>query len=270
MWLSVKASLFNRTMQILKKIEEKTLQRKKQLAILIDPDKSTKSSLEEISQLACKSAADYFLIGGSLLTRDNLSFCIDKIKYQCEIPVILFPGSVFQIDDKADALLLLSLISGRNPDMLIGNHVVAATMIYQSSLEVIPTGYMLIESGKITSVQYMSNTMPIPFDKTDIAVSTALAGTMLGLRVIYMDAGSGAMHTVPMEMVTAVKQSIAVPLFVGGGIRTAETAYEIWNAGADIITIGNAAEIRPQVIMEISEAKKEMNEANREKNIKFV
>ncbi|MEE4176843.1 MAG: geranylgeranylglyceryl/heptaprenylglyceryl phosphate synthase [Bacteroides sp.] len=257
-------------MHILENIEEKTRQKKKQLAILVDPDKSTRSSLEEISGLACKSGVDYIFIGGSLLTRDNLTFCIEEVKKQCELPLVLFPGSVFQIDEKADALLLLSLISGRNPDMLIGNHVVAASMIRQSGLEIIPTGYMLVESGKITSVQYMSNTMPIPFDKTDIAVSTAMAGTMLGLRVIFMDAGSGALHPVPMDMVMTVRGSIAVPLIVGGGIRTAETAYETWEAGADIITIGNAAETHPEIILEVSQAKQELNAINREKNIKFV
>lgn len=257
-------------MNILNKIEEKTLLGKKQLAILVDPDKSTRSSLQEISGLACQSGVDYIFIGGSLLTRDNLSFCIEEVKGHCDLPLVLFPGSVFQVDEKADALLLLSLISGRNPDMLIGNHVVAASMIHQSGLEVIPTGYMLVESGKITSVQYMSNTMPIPFDKTDIAVSTALAGTMLGLRIIFMDAGSGALHPVPMDMVMAVKESIEVPLIVGGGIRTGETAYETWASGADIITIGNAAETHPEVILEMAEAKKELNAANREKNVKFV
>lgn len=257
-------------MLIIQKIEEQTQLRKKQLAILVDPDKSTQSSLEEIARLACKTGVDYFFVGGSLLTRDNLSFCIEEVRRHCGIPVVLFPGSVFQVDGQADALLLLSLISGRNPDMLIGNHVVAASMLQQSGLELIPTGYMLVESGKITSVQYMSNTMPIPFDKTDIAVSTALAGAMLGLRIIFMDAGSGAMHPVPLDMIRAVKESIRVPLIVGGGIRTAETAYDSWASGADVVTIGNAAETHPEVIPKIAEAKKELNAANREKNIKFV
>jgi phosphoglycerol geranylgeranyltransferase len=257
-------------MQILKSIQEQTLLGKKQMAVLVDPDKSTRGSLKEISELACHAGADYIFIGGSLLTRDNLAFCIEEVKRHCELPVVLFPGSVFQVDPKADALLLLSLISGRNPDMLIGNHVVAASMIRHSRLEVIPTGYMLVESGKITSVQYMSNTMPIPFDKTDIAVSTALAGEMLGLKILFMDAGSGALHPVPIDMVMTVKQSIGIPLIVGGGIRTPETAFEVWEAGADIVTIGNVAETHPELIIDMGQAKKELNASNRQKNIKFV
>jgi len=257
-------------MQILKDIEQQTLKGKKQLAVLVDPDKSTRGSLKEISELACGAGADYIFIGGSLLTRDNLLFCINEIKRHCELPVILFPGSVFQVDPSADALLLLSLISGRNPDMLIGNHVVAASMIRHSRLEVIPTGYMLVESGKITSVQYMSNTMPIPFDKPDIAISTALAGEMLGLKIIFMDAGSGALHPVPIDMVMGVRESISVPLIVGGGIRTPETAFEIWEAGADIVTIGNVAETHPELILDMGQAKKELNAGNPQKNIKFV
>ena len=257
-------------MQIFKDIEEKTRLGKKQLAILADPDKSTRSSLKELSQLACKAGADYIFIGGSLLTKDNLSFCIQEVKQHCHLPVILFPGSVFQVDEKADALLLLSLISGRNPDLLIGNHVIAAAMIQKSGLEVIPTGYMIIESGKITSVQYMSNTLPIPFDKTEISVSTAIAGEMLGLKIIFLDAGSGAQHTVPIEMIISVKQGIKIPLIVGGGIRTPEVAFEIWDAGADIITIGNAAESHPELILEMGQAKEEINARNRQKNVKFV
>jgi len=257
-------------MLIYKKIVEQTLSGKKQLAVLADPDKSTRGSLKELAELACAAKADYIFIGGSLLTRDNLSFCIETVKRHCHLPVLLFPGSVFQVDEKADALLLLSLISGRNPDMLIGNHVVAAPMIRQSGLEIIPTGYMVIESGKITSVQYMSNTMPLPFDKTEIAVSTALAGEMLGLKIIYLDAGSGALQPVPIEMVMSVKQSIGVPLVVGGGIRTPETAFEIWEAGADIVTIGNVAETHPELILEMGQAKSELNAKDRQKNIKFV
>lgn len=257
-------------MSVFSKINQQTLSGKKQLAVLADPDKSTQSSLKELARIASASQADYIFIGGSLLTRDNLSFCIDTVKRFCQLPVVLFPGSVFQVDEKADALLLLSLISGRNPDMLIGQHVVAAPMIRQSGLEVIPTGYMVVESGKITSVQYMSNTMPLPFDKTEIAVSTAMAGEMLGLKILYLDAGSGAMQPVPIEMVRSVKQNINLPLIVGGGIRTPEVAYEIWEAGADIITIGNAAETHPELILEMGLAKNEANTKNRPKNIKFV
>ncbi len=246
-------------MNILQAIEQKAGTEKKQLAILIDPDKTDEKSLSHTIELSEAAGADMFFVGGSLLTRDNMSWCIEHLKASTKLPVIIFPGNMLQVIPSADALLLLSLISGRNPEMLISNHVVAAPMIRNSGLEVIPTGYILIESGKITSVLYMSNTLPIPYDKTDIAVCTAMAGEMLGLRLIFMDAGSGAIHTIPMEMVRAVRQNIRVPLVVGGGIRTPEAALEIWDAGADVIVVGNAAETHPGIIMEIGDAKYSLN-----------
>ena len=246
-------------MSIFEQIAQKTDRGDKQLAILIDPDKSDTNSLSEVVSMAKQAAVDYFFVGGSLLTRDNIGHCIQELKKKCQIPVIIFPGSMLQVNAKADALLLLSLISGRNADMLIHNHVVAAPIIRNSGLEVIPTGYILVESGKITSVLYMSNTIPIPFDKIDIAVCTAMAGEMLGLKMIYMDAGSGALYTIPMEMVRAVKQNIKAPLVIGGGIRTPEEAMEIWDAGADIVVVGNAAEIDPGVTLKMGEAKKSLN-----------
>lgn len=241
-------------------IEEKTREGKKQLAILIDPDKSDGETLKEAAVIAEESGADYLFIGGSLLTRDSMRNCVEIMKRSCKLPVVIFPGNLLQVVENADAILLLSLISGRNPEMLIGNHIIAAPLIRNSGLEVIPTGYMLIESGKITSVLYMSNTLPIPFDKTDIAVCTAMAGEMLGLRTIFMDAGSGAIHNIPMEMVRAVRQELSVPLIVGGGIRTPEAALEIWDAGADVVVVGNAAETHPDIIMEMGEAKTALNE----------
>jgi len=252
-------------MHILQKIRERSKAGIKQLAVLADPDKSTDKSLRELTKLAEMAGAEYVFIGGSLLTRDNMAHCIDKIKSNCNLPVIIFPGSIHQICPRADALLFLSLISGRNPDMLIGNHVVAASLIRSSGIEVIPTGYMLIESGRITSVQYISNTLPIPSDKTEIAVATAMAGAMLGLQVIFMDAGSGALNPVPSPMIASVKQNIQLPLIVGGGIRNPEMAYEAWTAGADIITIGNAAEAHPEIIIEMGAAKKEANGRYKEK-----
>lgn len=233
---------------------------KKQLAILVNPDKSERGGLGKTAEIADAIGADYLLVGGRLLMRDSMSACIDDLKANCEVPVILFPGSMLQISANADAMLLLSLISGRNAEMLIANHVVAAPVIRSSGLEVIPTGYMLIESGKITSVMYMSNTLPIPFDKTDIAVCTAIAGEMLGLKMIYMDAGSGAIHSVPMEMIRAVRQNIQVPLVIGGGIRTPEDALEAWDAGADVVVADNAALTRPEIIFEMGEAKRSIND----------
>ena len=241
-------------------IEKKTRDGEKQLAILIDPDKSNGEALQDAVGIAEESGADYIFVGGSLLTRDSMKTSVDIMKKSCKLPVVIFPGNLLQVVENADAILLLSLISGRNPEMLIGNHIIAAPLIKNSGLEVIPTGYMLIESGKITSVLYMSNTLPIPFDKTDIAVCTAMAGEMLGLQTIFMDAGSGAIHTIPMEMVRAVRQEVSVPLIVGGGIRTPEAALEIWDAGADIVVVGNAAETHPDIIMEMGEAKMALNQ----------
>lgn len=247
-------------MNLLKAILEKSAEGKKQLAILVDPDKSERDGLIKTAEMADATGVDYLFVGGSLLTRDNMSVCIDVLKEHSEVPVIIFPGSMLQISSNADALLLLSLISGRNPEMLIGNHVVAAPLIRTSGLEVIPTGYMLVESGKITSVMYMNNTLPIPFDKTDIAICTAMAGEMLGLKIIFLDAGRGAIHTVPMEMIRAVRQNIHVPLVVGGGIRTPEDALEAWDSGADLVVVGNAAETHPGLIFEMGEAKRSIND----------
>jgi phosphoglycerol geranylgeranyltransferase len=247
-------------MKVFDRIEKKTRDGEKQLAILIDPDKSNGETLQGAARIAEESGADYIFVGGSLLTRDSMRTCVDVMKKSCKLPVVIFPGNLLQVVENADAILLLSLISGRNPEMLIGNHIIAAPLIKNCKLEVIPTGYMLVESGKITSVLYMSNTLPIPFDKTDIAVCTAMAGEMLGLRTIFMDAGSGAIHNIPMEMVRAVRQELSIPLIVGGGIRTPEAALETWDAGADVVVVGNAAETHPDIIMEMGEAKMALNQ----------
>lgn len=214
---------------------------KKLFALLIDPDSYTKNSLIEIIQNANTAKVDLILIGGSLLNND-IEQTIEIIKSKTKIPVILFPGSLLQISNKADGILLLSLISGRNPDLLIGNHVIASAHIKRSKLEVLPTGYILIDGGKPTSVEYISNTQPIPANKTDIAVATAMAGEMLGLKYIYLEAGSGADNSVNTEMINAVKQNISVPLIVGGGIKSAEDVIKASKAGADIIVVGTAIE----------------------------
>ncbi len=229
------------------------------MAVLVDPDKQTDSQHEKIAGIAQNAGVDFFFIGGSLLTSDSLYHCIRILKENSDIPVILFPGNTYQVSRNADAMLFLSLISGRNPDMLIGMHVIAAPYVKLSGIETMPTGYMLIDSGKPTSVSYMSNSFPIPNDKKDIAACTAMAGEMLGLRLIFMDAGSGAKTPVPSEMIRFVKDSIGVPLLVGGGIRTAKAAKESLRAGADIIVVGNRFEEKPELIVEFTEMIKKVN-----------
>lgn len=226
----------------------------KQFSVLVDPEQCNDIVLRNLVSLASSSAVDYIMVGGSLLVNDHLDKCIQLIKSETNLPVILFPGSEMQINGKADAILLLSLISGRNPELLIGKHVSAAPYLKSSRLEVLPTGYMLIESGNSTTALYMSNTTPIPRSKDDIAVCTAMAGEMLGLQLIYMDAGSGAEYAVPSSMISRVRSEINIPLIVGGGIRSPEIAREICQAGADMIVVGTAIENEVQLITDISSA----------------
>jgi len=210
--------------------------------------------LEKTIRLAKDAQVDFFFVGGSLLTNDLFSSTIKFVKDHCDIPVVIFPGSIMQISDAADAILLLSLISGRNAEMLIGKHVLAAPRLKTSSLEILPTGYMLIGNGEVTTVEYISNTLPIPRNKDDIAVCTAMAGEMLGLKLIYMDAGSGAVLPVPGSMISKVNETLNIPLIVGGGIRTAKQANEACVAGADIVVTGNVIEDDPDRLQEIAEA----------------
>lgn len=227
---------------------------KKLFAILIDPDKETQESLLKIIEKAELAKVDFFFLGGSLLTYDNLNHCLITLKKKSNIPVVLFPGNAMQVNNKADAILFLSLISGRNAEMLIGKQVITAPILKQTSLEILSTGYMLIDSGKPTTVSYMSNTTPIPANKSSIAACTALAGEMLGLKLIFMDGGSGAENPISTEMISDVSQSINVPLIIGGGIDSGEKAYENCKAGADIIVVGNAIEKDISLISEISNA----------------
>jgi putative glycerol-1-phosphate prenyltransferase len=227
--------------------------KKKKIAQLIDPDKLVESKLKIQIQYAEKAKVDFIFLGGSLISNNGIDLSMKIIKELTNIPVIIFPGNVTHLHDDADAVLFLSLISGRNPDLLIGNHIHVAPTLKRKGIETIPTGYMLIESGKITSAQYISNTIPIPREKPDIAIATAIAGELLGLKAIYMDAGSGADNTISENMIQQVKSNIDIPLIIGGGIRNANTAVNIAKAGADIIVVGNAAEENPELIIEISE-----------------
>lgn len=253
-------------MKILETLAERSRAGKKSIAVLVDPDKVADSGqLQHLINLASENLVDFFLVGGSLVTTTNMAEVVKQIKDNVSIPVILFPGNSMQVEPGADALLFLSLISGRNPELLIGQHVIAAPIIKNTKLEVIPTGYMLINSGKTTSVAYISNTTPIPDDKYSLAACTAMAGEMLGLRAIYMDAGSGAEKEISARMIATVKKSISVPLIIGGGINTRQKAFAALEAGADMIVIGNALEKEPNLLIEISEKIYEWNQGVRTK-----
>lgn len=239
----------------------KTAASKKQkaFAVLLDPDKVTLESASKIIRLAVESKVDYFLVGGSLITNESLGEIIRLVKEESNIPAIIFPGSNLHIYPKADGILLLSLISGRNPEYLIGQHVAAAPLLKRSGIEILPTGYILVDCGRQTTVSYISNTTPVPFDKPEVAACTALAGEMLGLKLIYLDGGSGALKPIAPEMISKVKSSIEVPLIVGGGISSPEKATVALKAGADMIVVGNAIEKEPSLLVEISDRVAEIN-----------
>ncbi|MGH2552115.1 MAG: geranylgeranylglyceryl/heptaprenylglyceryl phosphate synthase [Chitinophagaceae bacterium] len=227
---------------------------KKSFAVLIDPDKVSKPILDELIELSINAKVDYLLVGGSLVISNHLDECVQYIKQNCDIPVILFPGSPSQVSKFADALLYLSLISGRNPELLIGQHVVSAPFVRQSGLEIMPTGYIVIDGGAPTTVSYISNATPVPHDKNEIAMCTALAGEMLGMKLIYMDSGSGAKRPITESMIKIVADNIEAPLIVGGGILQPEKAYLNCKAGADVIVVGNAIEKNASLIKEMSDA----------------
>jgi phosphoglycerol geranylgeranyltransferase len=215
--------------------------KEKLFALLLDPDKYNTKEIGTLLTVASQSKISMLMVGGSLVN-SNINSFIDEVKKICQLPVVLFPGNANQFTDRADAILLLSLISGRNADFLIGNQVIVSTAIKRSGIEVLPTGYILIDGGIQTSVQYMSNTMPIPASKIDIAIATAIAGEQLGLKLLYLEAGSGAKYPVPVEMITAIRKEINIPIIVGGGLRTPEMVKAAWDAGADMVVVGTAFE----------------------------
>jgi phosphoglycerol geranylgeranyltransferase len=222
------------------------------LAVLIDPDNQTENSLMALAEKIVNCKVDLILVGGSLLLDNHFEKTLSLLRAHITCPTVLFPGSNYQVSAQADAILLLSLISGRNPEYLIGQHVVAAPVIRESGLEVIPTGYMLIDGGRVSTTSYMTQTVPIPYDKPDIAVATAMAGEMLGMQTIYLEAGSGARNAIPVEMLQAVRKNISIPIIAGGGIRTPEQAEALAEAGADMIVVGNILEKQPELLLEIS------------------
>jgi phosphoglycerol geranylgeranyltransferase len=227
---------------------------KKSFAVLIDPDKVNHQSMDQLIALATDAQVDYFFVGGSLVVSNYLDDCLQLIRQQCNIPTIIFPGSPSQVSKHADALLYLSLISGRNPELLIGQHVISAPLVKKSGLEIMSTGYMVVDGGAPTTVSYISNASPLPADKNEIAVCTAMAGEMLGMKLIYMDAGSGAKKAISEAMIAQVAAAISIPLIVGGGIRQPEKAYLNCKAGADVIVVGNAIEKDASLIKEMAVA----------------
>ena len=240
---------------VLKQIEAAKGSGRKLLAVLIDPDfGQDEQMLERTVQNACMAKADLLLVGGSLLTSSAFDRCVEQVKALSDRPVVLFPGSPSQLSGHADAVLFLSLISGRNPELLIGHHVTAAPSVRALGLEAVPTGYMLIDGGRSTTAHYVSQTHPIPYDKPGIAAATALAGELLGLRCMYMDTGSGALRTVPPAMIASVRQAVSLPIIVGGGIRTVEQVRQLCEAGADMLVVGTAFEEDPEHVFALSEA----------------
>lgn len=212
------------------------------LAVLLDPDKIALEELEKVVLKINESKAHFILVGGSLLFSNVLDQFIQIIKNNTTLPVILFPGNAIQISDKADGILFLSLISGRNPEFLIGNQVIAAPLLKKTQLEIISTSYLLIDSGTETTASYISNTKPIPYHKPEIAMATALAGEMMGHKLIYLDGGSGAQQVVPTELIKKVALNCTNPIIVGGGIRTTKQLHEAYESGATMVVIGTAFE----------------------------
>ena len=213
--------------------------------VLLDPDDFSFSEASKISRFAqTECSVDAVLVGGSLLHKSSINDFVKSVKKNLSIPVILFPGDATQLTPHADALLYLSLVSGRNPVNLIGEHVKAAPVIRSMGIEPIPTAYLLVESGAVSSVEFMSNTRPLPRNKPEIAAAHALAAQYMGMKLVYLEAGSGAPNHVPAEIIAAVKAIVDIPVIVGGGIRDAKTAGEIIKAGADIIVTGNMLKTR--------------------------
>ena len=223
-------------------ISSKISKGEKQWCVLIDPDKLIFEEINELISLINSSSCDFILVGGSLINHQMFDDYLKEIKILSSKPVLIFPGDNQQISKYADGLFLLSLISGRNPELLIGQHVKSAFKIRASNLEVLPCGYILIEGESLNSAIYMSESLPIPKNKSSIAAATALAGEQLGMQFIYLDKGSGAEKSIGNKMIIDVKKTINIPLIVGGGINSQQDLENVWNAGADIAVIGTSIE----------------------------
>ncbi|RZK18508.1 MAG: geranylgeranylglyceryl/heptaprenylglyceryl phosphate synthase [Hymenobacter sp.] len=227
------------------------LRGRKALAVLLDPDDFAAGQVQQLLQLHQQHPVDFFLVGGSLVLTEHQAALIALLKAEApQVPVMLFPSHALHVDGAADGILLLSLISGRNPDFLIGQHVVAAPRLRQSGLQLLPTGYMLVDSGRPTTASYISGTAPLPHDKPSIAAATAMAGEQLGLRLMYLDGGSGAQYPVSAAMIRAVRAAVDTPLIVGGGLNTGEKIRVALAAGADLVVVGNHIERNPDFLAE--------------------
>jgi phosphoglycerol geranylgeranyltransferase len=223
-------------------IQQSKANNQKLLAILIDPDKIDWDTLEILIEKINQSPATYVFIGGSIVENNILDELISKIKQNCHLPILLFPGNPSQISNKADGILFLTLISGRNPDYLIEHQVNAVPVLKKTNLEIISTGYILIESGKETAVERVSKTLPLSINNPEYILQTAQAGEMLGNKLIYLEAGSGANYAVSKEIITLVSQNTTIPIIVGGGIKGLDGIQKAYDAGADIVVIGTAFE----------------------------
>jgi putative glycerol-1-phosphate prenyltransferase len=238
------------------RLHEAVAERGGALCILLDPDRHEGDELTRAAEVCQQGGADFVFIGSSLMLKDTFEDAIAAVRKGTNLPLIVFPGDYSQVSGRADALLFLSLISGRNPEYLIGHHVLAAPRVHRLGIETIPTGYMLIDSGRITSVQFMSMTAPMPRDKADIVVAHALAAQFLGMRLLYLEGGSGGENAIPEGMISDVTSQVDLPMIVGGGIRTGEQARAKIDAGASFVVVGNSLEHAwtPEGIRELADA----------------
>jgi putative glycerol-1-phosphate prenyltransferase len=246
-------TFFALAMNVLQSLIELRQQQRKTVAVLMDPD-DPDSRIREVATAAVTQGIEWFLVGGSLITQGKTDDCVQILRQMGAKHIVLFPGHEIQVSAHAHAILFLSLVSGRNPEFLIGKQVAAAPWVKKAGLETLPTAYMLVESGKLTSALYMSHTIPLPNNKPDIAAATALAAEMMGMKVFYMDAGSGADAPIPASMIRAVRDTVEGVLFAGGGIRSAAEATQAWQAGADMVVVGNGAFANANLLAEIAAA----------------
>lgn len=243
------------------------VENKKAIAVLVDPEKSENGpKLLELLQKAAFASIDYIFVGGSTVSRKDFIETVDFIKEHSSIPLVIFPGSSQQISPNVDGLLYLSLLSGRNPDFLIGHHVQSAVELFEMDIEVIPTAYILIDGGTQSSVAYVSQTTPIPRDKNSIIKQTAIAGKLQGKKLIYLDAGSGAKYSVPTEIIKEL-QILDLPIIIGGGIKNLDQIKELHNAGTNIVVIGNKLEEDSDFLLDIHSYKNKETDKDLRKNI---